>query len=54
LRATNFLLASSSRGVIGGAVGLLQESRGARLVSVADQWAKSPLLVRVAPVAGAS
>jgi hypothetical protein len=54
LWAINFLLALLSHGVLGAPVCLLQDLRHARLVRVADQWAKSPLLVRVVPVAGGS
>jgi hypothetical protein len=54
LWATHYLLASSSHGVMGAPIGLLQELRRARLMRVADRWARPPLLVRVAPVVGGS
>jgi hypothetical protein len=54
LWAVHFLLVPSSHGVVGALVRLLCELRRMRLVHVDDQWAKPPLLVRVAPVAGGS
>jgi hypothetical protein len=54
LWAAHFLLVSLSRGVVDAPVCLLRESRYARLMLVADQWARPLLSVRVAPVAGGS
>jgi hypothetical protein len=51
LWVVHFLLAPSSRGVMGVPVRLLQESRRARFMHVADRLARSPLSVRVEPVA---
>jgi hypothetical protein len=50
----HFLLTPSSRGVMGAPIHLLRESRRARLMHVADRWAKPLLSVRVVPVAGGS
>jgi hypothetical protein len=54
LWTTHFLLASSSRGVMGASVRLLWESRHARLMQVANRWFRSPLSVRAVPVASGS
>jgi hypothetical protein len=54
LWATHFLLALLSRGVVGAPVRLLRVSRCTRLMHVADQWARPPLSVRMAPIAAGS
>jgi hypothetical protein len=54
LWAMHFLLVPSSRRVMGVLVRLLRESRRAGFMHVADQWASSPLSVRVVLVAGGS
>jgi hypothetical protein len=48
----HFLLAPPCHGVVGVSIHLLQELTHVGLTCMADQWARSPLAVRVVPVAG--
>jgi hypothetical protein len=53
-QAVDYLLAPSSYGVVGVSICLLQGLKHARLVHMAGRWAKPPLSVKVAPIAGST